>query len=467
MTKNYVKMLIRFSVIFVAVLAIAYINTSDTDVLAITHPAEARTDAEPEDINSVDSDIQHIADISEQLRNDGTDIAAEFEPIEQIEAEPTQGIKEEQIPDDTVTDADDPAEDSSQDDLQTEEGTESLTHEQELTPTPEPTPTIDPEDPALYAGLSKLEAAELHAFYDETYKKSSDYISALLVTASSSYDEKIVAEALSVPTEDNDARYTYITGKGYKAYTTSDMPEGFKSQSQASKHMVTFDVPVWRVSSSTGRKYASVWSITVNEKLASSVRCIFSDIYQLDIKFPFNYLKGFMYRKVGGSGLVNSKLMSAHSFGVAIDINYWDDDNDYYLGKGNDLRNKDNQFCIPDEVIDIFAKYGWYWGGDFDICADTMHFQYIGLDFLQYDSDEPFPILYYRAENMSSEVVTNLTERLTKLGYLQNKTSHFGSTVDKAVRAFQEDYGLEPDGIVDYETWEPLINATHDMSYVF
>lgn len=457
MKSSYIKLLIRMGAVMAVVLAVAYLNSTDGQIFAIGseknavnwEPVEAAdmdTPLTPDPVSSADV-AQDVAQADAPSETDGrTDFDEGATPQEGAQQADGAGDADSENPDEPeVEPTDEP--------------------EEEITPTP--TPSIDPEDPSLYEGLTKLQAAELHASLDESYKKTSDYIKALLVTSDEYYDEAIVAEALAIPTESNDARYEFITGSGYKAYTTSDMPSGFKNQSQAASQMVSFDVPVWRISSSSGKKYSTVWNITINEKLASSVRCIFSDIYMLDIKFPFNYLKGFMYRKVGGSGLVASKLMSAHSFGVAIDINYWDEDNDYYLGKGNDLRNKDNPYCIPDEVIEIFANYGWYWGGNFDICADTMHFQYIGLDFLQYDSDEPFPILSYGADDMSSEVITNLTERLSKLGYMKNKTSHFGSTVDKAVRTFQEDYGLEPDGIVDYETWVPLINATHDMSYVF
>ena len=317
-----------------------------------------------------------------------------------------------------------------------------------------------------YSGMSELELALLRAVKDESFKQTQEYINALLVTHPDHYNADIVAEALSLPLESNDARYEYLTGKGYKAYTIYDAPAGFTSDPEAAKRMVTFDVPVWKMTKD-GRKYSSTWSITINSKLAASVRCIFSDIYQLDIQFPFNYLKGYMYRKVGGSGLVNSKLLSIHAFGAAMDINFWDADNDYYLGKGNDLRDKDNPYCIPESVIEIFANYGWNWGGNFDICVDSMHFQYFGLEFLQYTSDEPFPILSISRANMNKTYVRNLTQRLKKLKFLDGESEEFTEEVDAAVKAFQEAYGLEPDGIVDYETWVPLINATHDMSYVF
>ena len=298
------------------------------------------------------------------------------------------------------------------------------------------------------------------------YKKTQEYVDSLLVTHPDHYNAEVVKNARSLPLASDNDRYLFITGKDKQIYKVGKMPEGFKSDAQTRKHMVTLDVPVWKMTKS-GEKYSSYWPITINEKLADSIRCIFSDIYQLDIKFPFNYLTGYSYRKVNGVGLVYSKLMSTHAFGVALDINLGDFDNDYFLGKGNDLRNKNNPYCIPDEVIAIFEDYGWFWGGNYDICADTMHFQYFELGFLQYDSDEPFPILSYDAQGMDPAVIRNLTQRLVKLGYLDKETQNFSKKVDKAVKKFQEDHGLEPDGVVNYATWEPLINLTHYMKYVF
>ena len=298
------------------------------------------------------------------------------------------------------------------------------------------------------------------------YKKTQEYVDSLLVTHPDHYNAKVVENARSIPTDSDNDRYLFITGKDKKIYKVGGMPEGFKNDAQTRKHMVTLDVPVWKMTAS-GDKYSSYWPITINEKLADSIRCIFSDIYQLDIKFPFNYLTGYSFRKVNGVGLVNSKLMSTHAFGVALDINLGDYDNDYFLGKGNDLRNKNNPYCIPDEVIRIFEDYGWFWGGNYDICADTMHFQYFELGFLQYESDEPFPILSRGAEGMDPLVIRNLTQRLVRLGYLEKETSNFSKKVDKAVKQFQEEHGLEPDGVVNYATWEPLINLTHFMKYVF
>ncbi|MBP5160352.1 MAG: M15 family metallopeptidase [Lachnospiraceae bacterium] len=276
--------------------------------------------------------------------------------------------------------------------------------------------------------------------------------------------EKIPDKAV-VPTESNDARYRYILGTDYQAFTMNNAPKGYTSPAQASKNMVIIKVPCWKMDGN-GNRYSSTYSFKINKKLAETVKAIFADIYELDIKFPIKEILGYTYRKVGGVGLINCPFMSIHTFGCAIDINPGDYDNDYYLGKGNDLRDKTNPYCIPDEVIEIFEKYGWFWGGNFDICADTMHFQYFELGFLQYQEAEPFPILEAGADNTES-YVENLSERLAELEYLDGPRKVFDETLKKAVTEFQTDCGLEADGIVNYETWEKLINLTHYMPFVF
>ena len=291
-------------------------------------------------------------------------------------------------------------------------------------------------------------------------------VAKLLVTSKQYYDEEVVMGAQSIPLESNDARYNYITGSPYKAYTMTDKPAWYASEAAALERMSSFEVPYW-VMDEDGNRIPASGKISINALLADSVKCIFSDIFIREEQFPINYLVGFMYRKVGGVGLVDLPFLSAHSFGVAIDINNGDYDNDLFVGKGNDLRDKSNPFCIPDDVIEVFKAYGWNWGGEFEICSDTMHFQYFGLDFLQYDSDEPFPILGLE-EAANGKAVENLRSRLHKLGYLEKGSGKkFDDALAEAVKQFQTDNGLEPDGIVDYETWVPVINLTHDMPYVF
>jgi hypothetical protein len=65
----------------------------------------------------------------------------------------------------------------------------------------------------------------------------------------------------------------------------------------------------------------------------------------------------------------DTNRLSTHSFGIAIDINvkqsaYWKWDKEYRY------KNK-----IPKEIVDIFEKYGFIWGGRW-YHYDTMHFEY-------------------------------------------------------------------------------------------
>ena len=272
--------------------------------------------------------------------------------------------------------------------------------------------------------------------------------------------------AWAIPTQSDDARYQYLLGIDSKVITIDNPPAGYRNATEAAKNMKTITIPIWKMSSSGGR-YTSSAKLTIHKKLARNVQEIFKEIYALDIKFPIKVVKGFMYRKVGGVALSKSRIMSIHSFGAAIDINPGDYDNDYFLGKGNDLRDKSNPYCIPDEVIAIFEKYGWFWGGNFEICADTMHFQYFELGMLTYQGNSPFRNLKVKSAYMTGSDVRNLQQRLRELGFYVSVDGVYGNKTADALKKYQKSRGLEATGEMDYKTWETIINETHYMSYVF
>ncbi len=295
--------------------------------------------------------------------------------------------------------------------------------------------------------------------------RTSDVILATAADSSTYFDPET---SVYIPTGSNDERYRYILGTDYYPYSTLNPAPGYATEAEAARNMRTVTLPVWVIGPDDTR-VSSTYTIRIHKNLVQNVRAIFNEIYALDYKFPINYMVGYRYRPVGGSGLVMLNYQSIHSFGAAIDINPGDYDNDLYLGYHQDLRDKSNPYCITDEVIAIFAKYGWFWGGDFAICSDTMHFQYLGLDFMKYDSAEPFPILRADAANMSGAVITNLQQRLSKLGFLPSEgiTGVYDDDTQAAVMAFQKENNFEQNGVVAYEVWVRLINLTHDMSYVF
>lgn len=262
-----------------------------------------------------------------------------------------------------------------------------------------------------------------------------------------------------LPTSDNKARYQYLFGTGVKYFTRSTAPAGYRNASEANANMTTVTVPVWKLSG--GKKYASKYTFRINKKLKNSIVDIFNEIYALKIKFPVQDLAGYSYRTVGGVGLDGNPLLSAHAFGAAIDINI--SHNDYYVGKGNDLRDKSDPYYIPKSVIKIFEKHGWLWGGNFEICADTMHFQYLGLEMLQYHKNPPFTTLKYNAKSpMKNSDVRMFQQRMNYIGYNVGAADGvYDKTCCEQAKKFQRRHGLKADGIVGMATWTKLCNESH------
>jgi hypothetical protein len=101
-------------------------------------------------------------------------------------------------------------------------------------------------------------------------------------------------------------------------------------------------------------------------------------------KLPPEYYKylenpggSYYWRKVLGES-----ALSAHSFGIAIDINlrysnYWLWDYQKTNKPISDLRYSklSCQNRIPMKIVEIFEKEGFYWGGRWYF-YDTMHFEY-------------------------------------------------------------------------------------------
>ena len=270
-----------------------------------------------------------------------------------------------------------------------------------------------------------------------------------------------------IPFGDDETRYEYLLGTEVVYYTVDNKAPGYANNAEAERYMMEITVPVWHLNDSTGERTPSSMKLKINRKLVTGVKKIFQEIYELPCQFPIKTLLGYGYRQSGGVGLSNCTLMSIHSYGAAIDINPGDFDNDYYLGAGNDLRDKSNPYCIPDEVIEIFAKYGWYWGGDFSICVDSMHFQYLGLDFLTYQNNSPFMTVDLSGRAEVGNHIKNLQLRLIELGYRVNSNGIYTEQTREAVRKFQTRQGLPANGVVDYKTWETIINLTHYMEYAF
>ncbi len=425
--------------------------------------AEAETTGSPEEAENTDpapeeENKEELTPSAEPTKEPEKEVTPSAEPTKEPELEVTPSVKPTKEPEEEVTPSAEPTKEPEEEVTPSVEPTKEPTKEPEEEVTPSAEPTKEPEKEVTpSAKPTKEPELEVTPSAEPTKEPEEEPTPSPTPT---------IKPSLQLPTESNDARYQYLFGTDVVELTIDNPPEGFATEQEAAAQMTTITVPVWKIGAD-GERYASKFKLTIHKKLAKNVKAIFKEIYALDMKFPIRVLKGYGYRKVGGVGLSNSTLISMHAFGAAIDINPWDYDNDYYLGKGNDLRDKSNPYCIPDEVIEIFERYGWFWGGNFEICADTMHFQYLGLEYLTYQGNSPFRDLKVKKSYMKGIDIKNLQQRLSELGYKVAIDGVYGNRTASAVKKYQKQSGLKATGVVDYKTWETLINETHYMPYAF
>jgi len=104
-----------------------------------------------------------------------------------------------------------------------------------------------------------------------------------------------------------------------------------------------------------------------NENASAQLQKVSDELDRLPekyMKYLTNPAGTYYYRKIAGTS-----RLSAHSYGIAIDLEthysrYWRWDKTYTFH---------NEF--PKEIIDIFEKHGFVWGGRW-YHYDTMHFEY-------------------------------------------------------------------------------------------
>src|SRR3990167_7450975 len=101
--------------------------------------------------------------------------------------------------------------------------------------------------------------------------------------------------------------------------------------------------------------------IAVHELLVPYLDNVQKEMKEKSIAYDFADVQTFNIRSKRGGG------QSLHSWGIAIDI--------------NPGRNPQGSFStdIPGEIIEIFKKYGFFWGGDWQgKDNDPMHFEWYG-----------------------------------------------------------------------------------------
>lgn len=143
----------------------------------------------------------------------------------------------------------------------------------------------------------------------------------------------------------------------------------------------------------------TVGQMIVHQTLASQVETIFAEIHDIgfpifqmrpisvyhdddDVSMARNNTSAFCYRVMAGT-----TLLSAHSKGAAIDVNPAFNPFDspdglrpegavYDLGRPGTLSRLSGS--QGNEVIGVFAAFGWFWLGDRKTGTDRHHFEKIG-----------------------------------------------------------------------------------------
>ena len=120
------------------------------------------------------------------------------------------------------------------------------------------------------------------------------------------------------------------------------------------------EVPIW-----DGEKMDTM-KLSVNENLADNFTGAFTELAEMKFPVNKNSVWGYNHRNIAGTD-----VLSDHSYGSVVDLNATD--NPWHGKPAN------NQYGVTEDVVNTFAKYGFYWGGDWEgSSSDPMHFTYTG-----------------------------------------------------------------------------------------
>ncbi|MDE6627070.1 MAG: M15 family metallopeptidase [Lachnospiraceae bacterium] len=146
--------------------------------------------------------------------------------------------------------------------------------------------------------------------------------------------------------------------------------KNFKTSSKASRQMKTIKIKVWDFKNGkNGKKVTRTKWLTVNKKMAPSIKQMFDELYKSKEKQVIHDIGCYSYRQ------------GEHMYGLAIDINA----NENYMIDGKKIlagqfwKPKKNAYSIPKkcEFVRIMSRYGFY-RGEWGARKDYMHFSYFG-----------------------------------------------------------------------------------------
>lgn len=188
------------------------------------------------------------------------------------------------------------------------------------------------------------------------------------IQAAKGYYEKY--KNMSTPTVPGDTAGTVAPGIAGTINRSERMkwlfPNGTpKSAAQMQQYLVTITVPIV---SSKGAE--STMTLRVHKMLANEYIAIFKEMKAIGFPVRASDTAAYVWRTMATNG---SKI-SYHSYGSVVDLN-WNSNPLVYHGTGA-YRPGSDPYSVTQQVVNIWKKHGFYWGGDWKSYKDYMHFTY-------------------------------------------------------------------------------------------
>lgn len=136
------------------------------------------------------------------------------------------------------------------------------------------------------------------------------------------------------------------------------------SDAGMTQYLTTISVPVV---DANGKQ--STISLTVHRQLATEIKAIFEELNAMGFPVRGTDTAGYAWRE-----MATSESISHHSYGCVIDLN-WNSNPMIGVTGGEYLPGTD-PYSVTPQVVEIFKKHGFYWGGDWTSSKDYMHFTY-------------------------------------------------------------------------------------------
>jgi hypothetical protein len=208
----------------------------------------------------------------------------------------------------------------------------------------------------------------------------------------------------------------------------------------------------------------------VRAELVTLVSLLIDQTERLGYNVKADQTSGFACRQIFRANGTPTGRPSNHSWGVAVDINSMD----------NPFR-RPLTTNIPSNVVEMWKRFGFRWGGTFSTTPDPMHFEYMGsmadaarhtlyaqIEFRDRGAGNgttttttgapPFPGLLSKARGSDGSEVCRVQTRLRELGFAIDKVAGcpFGPQTHAAVTGFQTQRHLGVYGVVGQKTWAAL-----------